>query len=142
MKTFFWITYRNNGRWLVKTGINWKTVVRKTLIIQKTRCKWIQNKRKIFTQKTVNSSGIKLLFTINTTWQTTCKNCWKTLRISCSGAIHPSKWTIQKNYSMFYSETENNVPQSSIQSKSLSYQCKRALKFPAICRPPTNLTVD
>lgn len=101
MKAFFWITDRNNGRWLVKSGINWKTVVRKTLIIQKTRCKWIQNKRKIFTQKTVNSSGIKLLFTINTTWQTTCKNCWKTLRISYSGAIHPSKWTIQKNYSMF-----------------------------------------
>ena len=68
---------QENHSWSAKIGGRKITVI-KILIIAKTPVAMNMNWEKYFLRKPVSSNCIKLLFTINTPWEATCKNCWKT----------------------------------------------------------------
>ena len=95
----------------------------------------------MFTFKNLSLNAVKSLFTFNLTGKQLVKTVELLLKFQIALDFHPSKRTILKIYSVYYSETENNVLQSSNRSTSLSYQRDCILTFRTFCQSLKNLAV-
>lgn len=82
----------------IAMGDQWKPVTienkprsKISVIEKKNRNEYTKKEKYLYTLRSVDFNHIKSVFIINTTWQTTYKNCWKALQTSHHGQLSSIK---------------------------------------------------